>query len=240
MNRLFRIILISMVIISLWATARIQDQVTELESRTKQNFGYVTDWSYQVDQHLLRHKGRIDDLAKVLDLSVLDSCGIITDGLGFGSCVAVGPDLILTAGHCEWYVEHWIEIGGVRYEIIEEWASESCDVRFIKIEGVLPYMELGQMPELLDEVYLVGSPYDTAFSISITKGVISHLDRDIWGWEDLIQTDAEGAPGSSGCPLFNESGQVIGICVSGATPGGGVTLCESVDNIRLALAEYLE
>lgn len=180
----------------------------------------------------------VGELSKTLTISVLDSCGIITDGYRHGSVVAIGPDLLLTAGHCIDHTESWIEVQDVRYEIVEQWASEDYDVGFVRIEGVIPYVQLGQMPDLLDEVYLIGSPYEVGLVNSVTKGIISHLDRDIWQWNDLIQTDAEGAPGSSGCPLFDVQGQIVGICVSGAIPGGGVILCVPVVDIRAALETY--
>lgn len=169
---------------------------------------------------------------------VLDSCGIVTNGRGYGSCVAIGPDLLLTAGHCVGINGAWVEVGDVRHKIIEEWVSDTYDVGFLRIDGVLPYIEFGPIPKLLDVVYLVGTPYDSIFVNTITKGIMSHLDRDIWDEKDLIQTDAEGAPGSSGGPLFNISGQIVGICVNGAIPGGGVTVCVSVTDIRAALKEY--
>ena len=206
----------------MWGITRVQDRVTEL------------------DQCLLEHKGRIDNLAQVLDLSVLETCGIIIGGRRYGSCVAIGPDLILTVGHCIGIPDAWIEIGGVKYEILEKWASDKYDVGFVKIEGEISYVELGRMPKLLDEVYLVGSPYSVSFKNCITKGIISKLGVDWEKWIGLIQTDSEGAHGSSGCPLFNKSGDLLGVCVGGPVDGGGVVLCESVDNIRLALAEYLD
>ena len=240
MNRLFRIILISMVIVSLWGVARIQDQVTKLESKTKQEFGFVTEWSYQIDRHLLEHKGRIDSLAQVLDLSVLESCGIITNGYNYGSCVAIGPDLILTAGHCTGISNAWIEIGGVKYEITEEWASDKYDIGFARIEGNVPFVVFGEMPTLLNDVYSVGAPYDINFENCITKGIISKFDVNWEEWKGLIQTDAEGAHGSSGSPLFNKQSELLGICVAGPVDGGGVTLCEPVSHIKEALSEYME
>lgn len=85
---------------------------------------------------------------------------------------------------------------------------------------------------------LVGTPYNIDFCGSITKGVVSSIGRNIGMWVDLIQTDAEGAPGSSGGPLLNTAFEIIGICVFGPNPGGGVVLCVPVTNIRLALEEY--
>ncbi len=217
------------------------DRLADIRVKARQEFARVTDHNYEVDNRLLRHRARLDDLAQILNLSVLDSCGIITNGYGHGSCVAIGPDLLLTAGHCIGQDGSWIEIQGVRYEIVEQWISENYDVGFVRIEGVLSYVELGQMPDLLDTVYLTGAPYEPMYVNTITRGIISYLGRDKDCCDlhkNLIQTDAEGAPGSSGCPLFDVSGQIIGICVSGPAPGGGVVLCVSVMDIRAALEEY--
>jgi S1-C subfamily serine protease len=187
----------------------------------------------------IKHSSAYTHQHKTLDLSVLDSCGIITNGQGHGSCVAIRSNLMLTAGHCIGIDGTWIEVGGQQYRILKQWKSKQYDVGFVEIEGELPFVELaGRDPELLDEVFLVGSPYNVLFERSITKGVISHLERHIYDHVGLIQTDAEGAPGSSGCPLFCERDRIIGICVAGPNPGGGVVLCEPVEHIRQALEEY--
>jgi S1-C subfamily serine protease len=174
-----------------------------------------------------------------LDLSVLDSCGIITNGQDYGSCVAIRSNLMLTAGHCIGIDGTWVEVDGQQYRILKQWKSDKYDVGFAEIEGELPFVELAERdPELLDEVFLIGSPYDVLFERTITRGIISHLERHVYSHVGLIQTDAEGAPGSSGCPLFCERGRIIGICVAGPNPGGGVTLCEPVEHIKIALGEY--
>ena len=175
----------------------------------------------------------------VLDLSVLNSCGIITNGQGHGSCVVIRSNLILTAGHCIGIDGAWIEVGGQQYRILKQWKNEQYDVGFVEFEGNLSFVELAERnPVLLDEVFLVGSPYDALLERTITKGIISHLERHIPDHVGLIQTDAEGAPGSSGCPLFAVNEKVIGICVTGPNPGGGVTLCEPIKHIISALEEY--
>jgi putative serine protease PepD len=178
-------------------------------------------------------------LTQTLDLSVLDSCGLIRSNDGHGSCVAIGPDLILTAGHCIGIEGSWIEIGGKKYDILDEWKSEQYDVGFVKIDGQVPYLELGEMPQLLDTVYLIGSPADPAFVNNVSRGVITKLDIDWWNYEDSIVSDCSGWFGNSGGALVNRQGQVIGICVAG--PGSGldsVTVCETVVHINAALGEY--
>lgn len=177
---------------------------------------------------------------KKLDLRVLDSVVIVKDDYGFGSGVAVQKDLILTAGHCV-QDSNMVVIAndGTEYEVISKWKSDKYDIGFIWIDGELPFVQLGVMPELLDACYLVGTPYAQIFQNTITQGIISHLDRDWLSWEDMIQTDAEGARGSSGSPLFNIYGCVVGICVAGPQDGGGVTLCENIEHIKESLDEYL-
>ena len=71
-------------------------------------------------------------------------------------------------------------------------------------------------------VVAIGNPLGLTDSVS--AGVISGLDRtadtDHGKFSGLIQFDASVNPGSSGGPLLDAHGRVIGIVVSLATPGG--------------------
>ncbi|HJS28005.1 MAG TPA: trypsin-like peptidase domain-containing protein [Anaerolineales bacterium] len=73
-----------------------------------------------------------------------------------------------------------------------------------------------------DEAFTVGNPLGLAGSMS--SGVISGFDRSIpldeegRRLEGLIQFDAAVNPGSSGGPLLNRFGQVIGIVTALANP----------------------
>ena len=174
----------------------------------------------------------------VFDVSVLDACVIVTDGYGHGSGVAVAPDLILTAKHCidsnDLYV---VDSSGEEYAVIDSWCSDEYDVGFLRIDGVLPCLSLGNMPDLLDEIYLVGAPsYMTLFP-NVSKGVVTCLGVDFYIWEDTIVVDATGWFGNSGGPLFNADWQIIGICV-GVISTDSIVICESVTHSREALEEY--
>jgi S1-C subfamily serine protease len=75
-----------------------------------------------------------------------------------------------------------------------------------------------------DDTYSVGNPLGLADSM--TAGIVSGLDRSI-PREDgsgdltgLIQFDAAVNPGSSGAPLLNRQGQVVGIVTALANPSG--------------------
>jgi S1-C subfamily serine protease len=57
-----------------------------------------------------------------------------------------------------------------------------------------------------------------SFNLTITKGIYSSLRVSDRGFE-LIQSDVQVAPGSSGGPLLDENGNVIGVTVSGIGRG---------------------
>jgi S1-C subfamily serine protease len=82
---------------------------------------------------------------------------------------------------------------------------------------------LGASPEIGDEVFAVGNPL--GLDGSITAGVVSGLDRPFRlpngrTLSGMIQFDAAVDPGSSGGPLLNLQGQVIGIVTGLANPAG--------------------
>ena len=75
-----------------------------------------------------------------------------------------------------------------------------------------------------DDTFSFGNPL--GLTDSLTAGVVSGVDRSI-GREDgggdltgLIQFDAAVNPGSSGGPLLNRQGQVVGIVTALANPTG--------------------
>jgi S1-C subfamily serine protease len=75
-----------------------------------------------------------------------------------------------------------------------------------------------------DDIYSVGNPL--GLTDSITAGVVSATDRSIpredgsGTLDGLIQFDAAVNPGSSGGPLLNARGQVVGIVTALANPSG--------------------
>jgi serine protease Do len=62
-----------------------------------------------------------------------------------------------------------------------------------------------------DPVIAIGNPL--GLGSTVTAGIVSALDRDIQEtkFDSFLQTDAAINPGNSGGPLFNASGEVIGI-----------------------------
>ena len=89
------------------------------------------------------------------------------------------------------------------------------DIALIKVEAGRPLAvaKIGNSDSLRlgDRVVAIGNPL--GYSSSISSGVVSALHRfgGLSAYDDLIQTDATINQGNSGGPLFNMSGEVIGM-----------------------------
>ena len=94
----------------------------------------------------------------------------------------------------------------------------SADLAVVKIDkNGLPSIEIGKSSDLKvgQTAIAVGNPGGMDFMGSVSKGIISGLDRTIQLENtteiNLIQTDAAINPGNSGGALVNSSGQLIGV-----------------------------
>lgn len=88
------------------------------------------------------------------------------------------------------------------------------DVSLLKIPATgLPVVQIGNPKTLRvgDWVVAIGAPF--GFDRSVTAGIVSALGRSLPQEEyvPFIQSDVAVNPGNSGGPLFNMSGQVVGI-----------------------------
>lgn len=93
-------------------------------------------------------------------------------------------------------------------------SDKATDVAVLKINADnLPVVTLGDPSQLRvgDYVLAIGSPF--GFEQSATAGIVSAKGRSLPGDAHVpfIQTDAAVNPGSSGGPLFDASGFVVGI-----------------------------
>jgi putative serine protease PepD len=91
-----------------------------------------------------------------------------------------------------------------------------------KLPQVVVPANLGGSADVGAQVVAIGNPLGLIDSVS--SGVVSGLDRtadtDVGKFSGLIQFDASVNPGSSGGPLLDAHGLVIGIVVSIAVPDG--------------------
>ena len=93
-------------------------------------------------------------------------------------------------------------------------ADKNSDVAVLKIEARnLPTVKIGNSANTRvgEWVLAIGSPF--GFESSATAGIVSAKSRSLPddSYVPFIQTDVAVNPGNSGGPLFNMSGEVIGI-----------------------------
>jgi serine protease Do len=93
-------------------------------------------------------------------------------------------------------------------------ADPHTDVALVKIDATgLPFVKIGDPNrlEVGEWVAAIGAPF--GFENSVTSGIVSAKGRSLPQeiYVPFIQTDAALNPGNSGGPLFNMSGEVIGI-----------------------------
>ncbi|WP_089944584.1 DegQ family serine endoprotease [Litoreibacter albidus] len=98
------------------------------------------------------------------------------------------------------------------------------DIALLKVESEkpLPFVSFGDSDaaRVGDWVVAVGNPLGQGFSVS--AGIVSQRGRALSGtYDDFIQTDAAINRGNSGGPLFNVSGDVIGVNTAILSPSGG-------------------
>src|SRR5581483_4197 len=105
----------------------------------------------------------------------------------------------------------------------------STDLAVLKVSGdtsKLVPLTLGNSGDLAvgDQVVAIGNPF--GLQDTVTTGIVSALNREIEApnnepIEGAIQTDAAINHGNSGGPLFNMSGQVVGITSQIESDSGG-------------------
>lgn len=146
---------------------------------------------------------------------------------GFASGIIISSDgYILTSGHVV------SEIERIRVRLLDNTTHPAktvgidpmTDIAVVKIEHTkLRPADFADSDKVRvgDLVLAIGGPF--GLENSVTIGVISAKDRSVSGvtdYESFLQTDAAVNPGSSGGPLINMRGQVVGINTAIATHSG--------------------
>jgi S1-C subfamily serine protease len=142
------------------------------------------------------------------------SLGQVSTPTGSGSAWVVDDGTMITNAHVvesESEVQVVFDGGGqdtcdvVDVDPVEDLAELACDT-----DGHEPLPLADAAPELGANVTVLGYPGDSG-QLTATAGIVSATDVPPEGW---IQTDAPLNPGSSGGPVLDEDGQVLGVAVA--------------------------
>jgi len=159
-----------------------------------------------------------------------DKGAVENEGLGSGVLIS-GECHILTAAHV---VDGSSKIKVKTYDgklrsATVLFSEKSADIALLKLDTPdhsLAHASLGDSDKMVvgQNVYAIGSPYGMENSFS--SGIVSAFRNFNTLYDgtvsiEFIQTDAAINSGNSGGPLFNSSGEVIGIASSILTVSGG-------------------
>ncbi|MDP9040909.1 MAG: S1C family serine protease [Bacteroidota bacterium] len=108
------------------------------------------------------------------------------------------------------------------------------DIAILKMDGdsTLPTLKIAQdeLPRVGEQLFVYGFPgpvtnnnyvaTESAIEPTLTTGIVSALKKSVAGWP-LIQMDANINRGSSGGPVCNEKGEVVGLTTFGSIENSG-------------------
>jgi serine protease Do len=95
----------------------------------------------------------------------------------------------------------------------------------------------GRRAVIGETVYAIGHPLGLDYTL--TRGIVSAVDRDIDGWR-YLQVDAAINPGNSGGPLYGENGDLVGIISCSRLESQGLNFAVPADVVYGLFNAYLE
>jgi len=205
-----------------------------------------------VDQESMVTRVVEDATPKVVTVSMVKVDGSGDQDVGSGFIVS-SDGLIVTNKHvvADTTVKYKVVIG--KDEVIEVsniYRDALNDLAILKVEKTnLSAVDLGDSDQLKvgQSVIAIGTALGE-FRSTVTTGVISGLGRGITAGsnetleklENVIQTDAAINPGNSGGPLFDSSGQVIGVNVAVSASGQNIGFALPINLIKESIAYFRE
>ena len=160
------------------------------------------------------------DASLIYNKTVNSTVTIETD-IGLGSGFFVAPNIIATNYHVmegALNATCYLNNSNTKYKIDGYLAADkSVDLILLKVSTLnKPAIKFASTTfSIGNKVYVIGSP--KGLPATISDGIISGM-RDYEGYK-YIQMTAPISPGSSGGPVLNSAGELIGISVSQLTEG---------------------
>ncbi|MGM9994342.1 MAG: S1C family serine protease [Candidatus Avigastranaerophilus sp.] len=171
----------------------------------------------------------------------------MADGLSSGTgCVINKSGIILTSSHVvnnSTYIEVTTSKGETYKAEVVKAEDSNGDLALLKIKpkNPLPTIKLGDssLIKVGQKVLAIGNPF--GFNGTLTTGIVSRIDYE----RNKIQTDAAINPGSSGGPILNAKGEVIGISQSIFNPDNnksniGIGFAVPANEVKKLISAYMK
>ena len=159
----------------------------------------------------------------------------IPDGHGTGFILT--NDLLMTNHHVVDDVKNSdIKVkfanGKTLKDVVVLYKNEAEDIAILSADIDKPGFEIAQKYEAGEKIFVLGNP--SRYDFTFTDGLISKITKDKFDVENL-QFTAPALGGSSGSPILNSEGKLVGILKEGLTSTQGFNFGTSVFNINKAL-----
>jgi hypothetical protein len=143
--------------------------------------------------------------------SIISLVGNRGSGTGF-----VYKDLLVITNHHVVHDNHDLHGVGANQKRIDFerllYQNQSDDIALLMLDRPMPGLKLSEdSPTVGDRIFVIGNPM--GLRTSLTDGIISRITNS--EGKNQIQFTAPIAVGSSGSPIMNEAGEVIGVANSG-------------------------
>jgi S1-C subfamily serine protease len=148
-----------------------------------------------------------------------------------GSGFLVEGSKIATNAHVASAGKVFIELGGARIPTTLEKADSANDLAILTVEVEMtakPLRLASAKPSPGDLIFAITNP--EGLERSISQGVVS-ASRDI-GARSLLQISTPISHGSSGGPIFNRNGEVVGIAVGALEEGQNLNFAVPADMLK--------
>ncbi len=184
---------------------------------------------------------------------VIDDAGPVkktrTGGLGSGFLIS-DDGVIMTAAHVVQLAEdvavRWANGEVSKASIVS--SNPNADVAIIRAETIpesVTPLTLADSDKVRigEQVFIIGAPMSFAHSLTVGHVSARRVPDDLFGGiepVELLQTDAAINEGNSGGPMFNMSGEVIGVVSHILSKSGGSQGLGFVVTSNMARKEMLE
>ena len=161
-----------------------------------------------------------------------------------GSAWSLNDGYVVTNHHVvEKAKSIFINVADKKYEAVVKAVDKTNDLAVLYVDELkgktIPYSIKTSMCSVGEKCFVLGYPMSSELGheIKMTDGIISSRV----GYQDnvaLYQISAPVQPGNSGCPMFDESGNIVGVVNSGVPSADNVGYAIKLSYLRTLLENY--